>query len=552
MAGTFLSGEIKTRPGVYFRTEKSGVEVSGATNGILAILFQSNFGELNKVVSLDPTQANNLGEIFGDGAEVLAEGFKGGAKLIRAVRVGGDDGTCAAVTFKGVRVEDVLTEQEKTIEFTGGEALTVTLETLPHGDSFHLTSGNEVLIAGNAYELDGKNLTILAAAFGLGDTSEHELNATWQTVTGEREVEFDAVKLSSKHVGARTFTATIRTNLITNGRQLLIYDGTEIFTSATFEGEDEAQALVDALNGNKFFAAQKLSSGALKDVVQAQLTGGKNPTVTMASYLKGTDLLERFKWNCIVADSDEAAVNGILTAFVRQSYEAGHLGFACIAGKSSTDLESRESFAASCNDEKIAFVLNGWKSNDGTIYDGWRAAVRIGAMIAACDTTTSLTHAVIDDALELLEPLTNSEITQAEEKGCLVLSLNADDQIQIDNAINTLVTPDANQDSGWKKIRRTKTRFELIQRCNDTCEPLIGKVNNNRNGRATILGACQKIINEMCAEEKLYAGSKVEEDSRYTPEGDRAYFLFTIGDVDSIEKLYLTYRFSYANPFVEE
>ena len=464
MAGTFLLGEQKIRPGTYFRREKTGVTASGAINGYLAVLFQSNWGELNKVVDVDISMLNNLEELYGNGAEILREGFIGGAKTIRAVRVGGDNGVAAKVTLK---------------------------------------------------------------------------------VQGEEE-EVNGVELSARYVGARNFTASIRTNLITDKRQLLIYDGTDIFASVTFEaGGDEAQALVDALNSNKNFTARKLAAGILKDVTQAQLTGGTNPTATTASYTKGTDLLERYRWNCIVADSDDAAINGVLSSFVRQSYETGHLGFAVIAGQSSQDLSQRMSFAASCNDEKIVYVLNGWKGNGGTIYDGWLAAARIGGMIAGCETNTSLTHEVIQDALTLTEPLTNGEIIRAEQKGCLVLSLNADDQIWIDNAINTLITPDSNQDDGWKKIRRTKTRFELIQRVNDTCDRLIGKVNNDLNGRATIITAAQGIINEMCAEGKLFEGSTIEEDPRYKPEGDRAYFLLTIGDIDSIEKLYLTYRFSY-------
>ena len=105
--------------------------------------------------------------------------------------------------------------------------------------------------------------------------------------------------------------------------------------------------------------------------------------------------------------------------------------------------------------EKIVFVLNGWISTDGTVYDGWRAAARVGGMIAACESNASLTHTAISDALTLTEALTNGEIIRAEERGCLVLSLNSSDQVWIDNAITTLVTPDANCDDGWKKIRRT-------------------------------------------------------------------------------------------------
>ncbi|MBR4382051.1 MAG: phage tail sheath subtilisin-like domain-containing protein, partial [Selenomonadaceae bacterium] len=209
-------------------------------------------------------------------------------------------------------------------------------------------------------------------------------------------------------------------------------------------------------------------------------------------YERGTNILERFRWNCIVADSDDSAVNAIITAFVRQSYETGHLGFACIAGKSSQTLDARMSYATICNDEKIIFVLNGWTATDGTIYDGWRAAIRIGGMIASVETNASLTHDVISNAMTLIEPLTNGKVIRAEQRGCLVLSLNDSDQIWIDNAINTLVSPDANADEGWKKIRRTKTRFEVMERINSTCDKLIGNINNDTLGRGTVVAAMQK------------------------------------------------------------
>lgn len=546
MAETFLLGEVKTRPGTYFRRERFGnMATAGANNGILAVLFQSNYGELNKVVDVSQSDLNNLEDLFGDGAAAIYEGLIGGATTIRAIRVGDDDGTASKVILKTTGTENIFADAEKTFTVTGGESSTIELGSVPYGDTLKLFEGETEL---EDYSYLGDHLTVPA----FDDEENHTLKATWKTLTGTRNVDVDAVELSSKFVGDRTFTASIRTNLITDKRQLVVYDGTVVFASVSFEaGGDEAQSLVDALKNNRHFTARKLNSGVLNDVVQAQLTGGTNPTVTTASYSKGTEVLERYRWNCIVSDSDDSAINGILTAFVKQSYETGHLGFACIAGKSSQDLDARMSWAASCNDEKVVYVLNGWKGNTGIIYDGWRAAARIGGMVAASDTNASLTHAVISDALELIEPLTNGEIARAEEKGCLVLSLNSDDQVWIDSAINTLITPDANQDDGWCKIRRTKCRFELIQRVNDTCERLVGKVNNDSNGRATIMAAAQGIINEMCAEGKLFDGSYIEEDTRYTPEGDSAYFVLWISDIDSAEKLYLSYRFSYGNMFAE-
>ncbi|WP_288311858.1 phage tail sheath subtilisin-like domain-containing protein [uncultured Selenomonas sp.] len=202
--------------------------------------------------------------------------------------------------------------------------------------------------------------------------------------------------------------------------------------------------------------------------------------------------------------------------------------------------------AASYNDEKIVYVLNGWVGSDDTRYDGWPAAARIGGMVAAFESNTSITHNVITNAVKLTEPLTNGEVIKAEGKGCLVLTMNDDDQVWIDSAINTLVTPDATMDEGWKKIRRTKTRFELMDRVDSSCEKLVGNVNNDTDGRQTIMATAQKVINEMVGEKKLMLGSTVYEDPDNPAQGDSAWFKLAIDDIDSAEKIYLTYQFRFA------
>ena len=127
--------------------------------------------------------------------------------------------------------------------------------------------------------------------------------------------------------------------------------------------------------------------------------------------------------------------------------------------------------------------------------EGYLVAARIAGLIAACPSNKSLTHSVISGFTKLVDVLTPTQITNAEKKGCIVLSTNTTGQIWIDSAINTLVTPSDNQDDGWKKIRRTKTRYELITRCNDQADSLIGKVDNDTNGRATVVSQLQGIVN---------------------------------------------------------
>ena len=334
MAGTFLLGEKKVRPGAYYRRERAGYTTEGATNGFLAVLFQSNWGVLNKEFDIDQTMLNNLEEYFGDGATVLREGLLGGATVIRAVRVGNDDGKVAKIMLK-----TAATTAQELVEMTvevGTEDVVRELDTTAQDVQVSVESG--ALVADTDYVLNGTTLTIHGTEDGRGDVIIKYQKAV--TIP-----EGDGVEISAKYPGNRSFTVSVRTNLITDMRQLQIYDGASIFASISFDaGGDEAQALVDALANNRHFTARKVSSGELKDVIQAEFGGGVNPTVTTANYDRGTEILERFRWNVIVADSDDADVNGILSAFVSQSYDTGgSLGMAVVAGKSSQDLEARMS-----------------------------------------------------------------------------------------------------------------------------------------------------------------------------------------------------------------
>lgn len=471
MAGIFTIGEKKVRPGVYFRRENTGgVDVVGATNGIVAAIFQSDWGPINEEFDLDTTLRNNIADYYGNDPHVriIKEAFSGGATTIRCVRAGNDDGVAGSITL-------------------------------------------------------------------------------------QNEAKAPAVVITAAYPGTRAFAVSVRTNLITDQRECVIYDGTTIFEKFDFDaGENEPANLIAAMKDSKNFIAKEapattkaVVAGPLATITQQPLTGGKNPTVNVGSYDAATNVLERFKWNCLIVDTDEADVHTLIQSFVEQSYELGHFGFACLAGGSSQDLDDRMSVAASYNDEKCAYVLNGWIANDGTRYDGYLAAARIGGMIAAFESNSSLTHTVITGAVQLTEPLTNGEIIKAEQKGCIVLTLNDSDQVWIDSAIDTLVTPDATMDEGWKKLRRTKTRFELMDRVNSTTDKLVGKVNNDNDGRSTVMAAAQKVINTMIAEKKLLLGSTVYLDDTNPPEGDSAWYKLAIDDIDSQEKIYLTYQFRF-------
>lgn len=465
MAGTFILGETKVRPGTYFNIQKKGTGAgAGTMNGVTAVIFRADFGPLNVATELSAEEGYE--KTFGTGltTDAIREAIAGGAKTIIACRVG-----------------------------NGG------------------SQGSIVLKDSDAA---------------------------------------DAVSITAKYPGNKEFTVTIREKLSDSSmKECIIFTGTTQFEKVDFAiGEGEAQALVDALKSSKNFIAEvKDGKGAsiMANVSQSAFTVGTNPTVTNSDYSEAFAQVEPFEFNTICVDTEDTSIHLLLQSFVSRIFDAASLAQAVVAEKCNIDLETRQAHAAAFNDEKMNYVLNAHISEQGVEIDGYQTAARVAGMIGAVPSNSSLTHTVVRGFTEILEQLTNTEMTTAERKGCIVFSYNKEKQVWIDNAINTLITPADNQDDGWKKIRRVKTRFELIRRMNTTSDDLVGKVDNDTNGRATVISQLQAVGDAMVEESKLIS-CKVTESSTYTADGDSAWFDIDVIDKDSMEHIYLTFLFQFS------
>lgn len=374
------------------------------------------------------------------------------------------------------------------------------------------------------------------------------------TLKDDATTAVEAVTLTAKYVGTRAFTVSIRDSLTnTSKRECIIYDGTSEFEKVTFEKEPEggeAAALVAAISNSENFDATLVAagSGKLGAITQQTFTAGTNPTTDSDAYSAALNALEAYAFNVICVDTEDAAVHALVQTFIDRIYAAGSYPMAVLSEMSSTQntVASRMQKAATFNDSKIIYVLNGGKDTSGKVMEGYINAARIGGIIAAVPANQSVTHYVVSGYAELSEALTNTQIEAALTSGCLVLTTNSSGQVWIEQGINTLITPTGDEDEGWKKIRRVKTRFELMQRVGDTVDKLVGKINNDTDGRAAIVAAGQSVIDTMIAEKKLASGSTMTEDESNPAHGDSAWFILAVDDIDSMEKIYLTYRFRFS------
>ena len=216
-----------------------------------------------------------------------------------------------------------------------------------------------------------------------------------------------------------------------------------------------------------------------------------------------------------------------------------------VAEKDTQELEERFVAAAGFDKENMIYVVNAKVKAKEETLEGYQVAALAAGAIAACPSNKSITHIVIERYTEILELLTNSQYEKAIQNGCLALSYNADGKVWFDSGVNTLLHPDEDHDEGWKKIRRVKTRYELLYRCNAQADAMSGKVDNDVNGRAAIIGKLQKICNDMVQEEKLVSAT-VQESTEYAADRDYCYFTFDVVDKDSAEHIYLFYKFRFS------
>ena len=470
MAQFFIIGEKKTRPGVYIRYEKWGKPpVAGVDDGKCAAVFRSNWGPLGQALVLE--RSEDIAKKYGDGGEngtsdVPMEQFKGGARLVYAIRLG-KGGTPGVYVIKD--------DQETSV-----------------------------------------------------------------------------IQLTLKYPGSRKLAVTIRPTLMdARVSELLILEGTEQLEQLTFSNaENSVNALMDAFaaKGSDYFILTKLadSEDALKTIDQEEISGGTDPTVNVAAYSAAFEVLESYRWNVLSIDTEDTSIQMVMQLFLNRIYQSGQFCMGVIAEPTTVDFETRLKHASAYNDYQIVYVGNGFTDISGTVYEGYMAAARISGLIAGTPSNESITHAAITGATELTERLTNNQHERAIKAGVLMFSVSAADTVWVEQGVNSLVLPTAKEDEGWKKIKRVKVRFELFQRLNDTVEPLVGRINNDPDGRMTVIQVSNDVCQTMVSEKKLLEGAHVELDPDNSPEGDSAWFLVYADDIDALEKMYYAFKFRFA------
>lgn len=367
--------------------------------------------------------------------------------------------------------------------------------------------------------------------------------------------------ITAKYPGDAAISVAIQAKLSdSTKKEVLVYFGTSLVESIDFlaDATNEGQNLCDAVNADSdYITATETPEGTLPTTVSpvavasGALSGGQNPTVQNTDYSNAFDAFEPYYFNTIALDKNDDAsltLSKLLHEYIKNAYTMGKLCIGVVGETSAVDFEDRAENAATFNDNKMVYLGNGYKAGNEN-KEGCLAICRTAGLIASTPSNQGITHLIIDEATDLCETLTYAQYEQAVDAGMLLFSMDPDGSIWYDTGINTLVNPDEEtQDNGWKKIRRTKVRFEIIDRLDRTLGPKVGRVSNDSDGIADIIQSGQRVLDAMSGTEgKLYAGAEfVQDPDMPSEEGDSGWFIVRADDIDSLEKIYLQYQFRYS------
>ena len=359
-----------------------------------------------------------------------------------------------------------------------------------------------------------------------------------------------AINISTKYDGDRVFSYIIRNILGSENRmEFILLEGTEVVEKRAFDKENSVDNLIVELKDSNYLIASKADeysgSGILKQVTQERMNAGTNPETTTQSYSNAFELLEPYIFNTICVDTDDTAAHTLLAAFTERIYMNGTMNFAVVGEPRSVDFETRLKHSKSYNDYNVVYFGHSWKDLNGDVFEGYLGTARIAGLIAAVPSNETITRRSIKGAVEILEPLTNDQIERSIKSGMITLRYNRQGVIVIEKGITTLVSPEGQDDEGWKKVKRCKVRFEAFQRISDTLEKYIG-IPNDDDSWALIIQTIRGVLKEMAGERKIFADFDAWLDPLYPPEGDSAWFIIRINDIDSLEQIYLNYHLRFS------
>lgn len=344
------------------------------------------------------------------------------------------------------------------------------------------------------------------------------------TASGSAQASVTAGPLTAtaKYPGVRGNDITVAVTALTDPS-----DAFQVSTVVDGEAVDSQTAkTVEDLEDNGWVTFS--GTGALEAAAGSPLEGGADGTVQDAAYTAYTAAVEPRKFDVMIYDGTESAVQDALLAFIkRMNDENGQYCQLCAAGLDNPDTR----YAINVNSPAVL--------SDGTELTREQVTWWAGGASAGARYNESLTYAQYPGAAST-ELLTTAQYIQELEVGHLVLFAD-NGVVRVQQDINSLVTLTEDIGAVFRKNRVVRLCASIANDIYAQFEAnYIGVVNNNETGRARFKAAIvgylldiqdgQGIQNFTADDVTVEPGEAI----------DAIVVRLAIQPVDAVEKIYMT------------
>ncbi len=286
------------------------------------------------------------------------------------------------------------------------------------------------------------------------------------------------------------------------------------------------------LEDNDFVVWNTTDTTVFTATAATSLTGGTNGTVNEETAYTGYwGAMKTKNWNTMGLVSENATVKTAFCEYIKDLREnEGVKVQGCVYDKSNYDYEG------------IISSHQGYRTDAEEIspvnFVAWVTGATAGAEI-----NESNTHKTVQDAIDIINEMTNTEIIEALGQGKFVISRTRKGTILVEKDINTLHTFTAKKSYDFSKNRVIR----VLDECGNTVgsvwdESYCGKLDNDADGRniykadlvayGNTLQGIHAITNFLGADDiEVLMGDAV----------DAVVVNWPIQPVDSMEKLYMTF-----------
>jgi len=373
------------------------------------------------------------------------------------------------------------------------------------------------------------------------------------------------LRLDAKYKGDRgnNFKATVQTNVADSGKKdIKLYEGSTLLYTFTFTSGTVAAA-VSAINDdarNEWITATSLAAGTgiIANVSSQAFTGGDSGITGVASsdYSSFLTALETQNFNILALDGVyDSAIQTLVAAWVERVRDEGMGVIGVMGGSAANDVAATAVALAVArstgfNHEGIVNVGTGGIL-DGVSYSSAQVACYIAGLIAgkALNESTTYANTPFDD---VTRRWTRSEQEAAVNGGVFIL-FNKNGLVRPLRGINSRTTLESNQNKQWKKIRTIRVMDAINADLQNTAESnYIGKINNNEEGRASLIGAFKEYMQTLALDgviessgwdvflEPDYYGSTATKE----PDNDQVFVAWAATITDAVEQIFGTFTVS--------